>query len=585
MKRIIVFLLVLFLGLVAKSVNLPKLFDVQNSEFECPEFIQVLDYQMVFLIKSVEYTFVSKDDNLQFVENHRLRILFLDDEKAKNFKIEIPFCGTNKIEDVFSYKAYKFENAAQVKKTKYKNNTLKFYNLDSQKSKAVIQFDDLKKGDILELVFSLSSYDFVKPREINFYDKYPIQINLVTGLFMDFMKFRFDLMGNQDEFYHSHNDDFMSLSFVLDFSKDPRNVGYFFPGVRSQRFVHFRFRADLDSFYIQNILPQYAEPLMPVKNYGLNKLILRPSKSTLDIGYSDPLSLYAYKRFSHRLYLYSEYDEKDENLLSLDYQSSFSGYVFYQSDNWDKMYKMLKKDSQFYKSLLKVPPTPTELENLYENDVNDTLKSLQQIFDFVKKDKSNNNITLLQYIKKLGVEAYPVFAVNRKNGLFDTTYANRSQFDKLLVYIVSINGQKMFLDIDDESFGLRNPLYINNLAFVFKNDGYEFVEMQDDNLLLKYNLKFEDYKKSPFVEDYRIFPVDFVYKREYNFEKFSEIPVDFSPKTYLVESGIDGIFAKYSSQIVDQKVKETWTIFIHNTFVDSQKYFELKSFFDNFALN
>lgn len=508
MKRLLFFFIALFFGINAFSQNVNDSIFRPFGKTSVEDFNSSLvngysDYGAVVLVNEENIYFDIFDNSLKLFKTVHKRIRFLNDSTASNFKFNISFSGCHDYENVLGVKVIKSVlSKNKVSNQKIKKNIVTFINKDSLQSIAVINVPELKKDDILDLQYTVASFEFVNPPEWNFYSEYPVMASRVTTSFPDFINYQYIVSDNNTDVVHTRGDGFISLPFMFNPADNPQNL-YYMVGRQHYFSLNFRFRAVCDTFKVYNVFPPEEAPFPPVRDYGYCKLILRCTQVTQAIGYSSPIYLAAWRELTHLLYVYADADNRYLNRSEARFMFYNSAFVIVGSDNWYRLYKRLRKSPDFWKPIMKAFKPDEELFNIYENQYSDSLQLLTKLYDYLRfnvkfNGKISNSVTqtadqvlkrksgtsadinaaLVCILRRAGFDAFPAAAATRDFGLVDTSYASMYQFNTLLC-AVRLNNELFYIDATDAErpYYVMNSRNINNLVFCVTPDNGFLADM------------------------------------------------------------------------------------------------------------
>ncbi|MCQ2973540.1 MAG: DUF3857 domain-containing protein [Bacteroidales bacterium] len=452
---------------------------VSLKDFEPTEIETLGDYKAVILYNQRYNYFDNYKGVLKFYNEYYFRYKALEDNFFENNQYRIDYSGRYRYEEIFELKAiiYRLENK-KIKQIKVKFKDIIHVDRDSLNSYVLINFPEIKKGDIVEIKYSIPTFNFTNPPCFDFHSDYPcVQSRLITN-FPEFMNYKFQISGDQSKININSKNDY----FVMNYGLSLNSVK--------------------NSFIAYNILPEDNNySYSPVKDYYDMKIYMYP------YDFQDPpFHIQNWDRFSSLLYIYAEPENRYLSIFEASHILRNQGYIKIESNNWKRFTKYLRKSPKFWKPLMKSVPIDGELANIYDQVDNlDTLAIIQKLYDYVRfnikwdstynniinktpenvlKDKigssSEINMTLISLLRRVGLNAYPVLASTRDNGNVDPNYVNLLQYNNVLAYVNFQNDNEINQLILDATSPYRpyNILDVNDL-----NNMYLVVDLIDHSFI------------------------------------------------------------------------------------------------------
>ena len=508
MKKILFLILLVMcsLGMAAQIDTVVKKFgDVSPEDFEPTDLELMGGYKAIILQNqrsnyfevlfngSVTNHYGRMNDisgQLRFVNTHHIRYKALEDNFLDNNKFVIPFSGRFAYEFVPKVKArvYSLErNKVSIKKIKFKD--LKYVDRDSIKSRLEIHFPNIKKGDIVDIEYSVASFNCMNPDKWDFHHEYPCKVSQVVADFPEFFQYDFRVTGDNIPVNQNVTQHIAVLS-------DSKQVLMTYNHSRIEQQT-FRFTADQNVFTAVNTLPvDTVYNYMPQKDYNDAQLYMRPKRIIEPVDHSG-----LWVRSSQMMYMYMDPSYRYLSQQEASSNNSQRTYVMFESDNWKRFNKRLRQSSHFWKPILKSFELDGKLSEIFDNaDSMDSLSFMRQIYDYVasnvkwdgtfanrietkpedvlKKGSGSSaeiNATLLALLRRGGFVALPVLSATRDYGMVDSSYVNMRQFNNILAYVSfeqndTLHGYLLDATSPNRRFDVLNIQNINNMYVVMDLD-------------------------------------------------------------------------------------------------------------------
>lgn len=542
MKHILSFCLsVIFcLNAFAQKDTVVKSFgSITADDFNPTEIEKSGAYDAVVLLNQRVSTFNVYEHQVMFFNTFHIRYKALVDNFLDSNQIVVPFSGRYDYEKVLNTKARIYRLANQKvseHKIKYKN--IEVINRDSLRSFLVIHFPEIKAGDIVDVQYTKVSFNYSQPEAWNFHCKYPCIVSQAVTDFPDFIEYDFCVTGDYLPVDRSTNYHFQTITENFSSLNGPVNA-------YSERgeMITFRFSSIQNVFTAHNTMPvDTSLAFMPQKRYYDALLLMRPTRITEDIHQSQYLTA-VWGRLTRLIFAYDEPGNRYLSKYEVWNQIVNPGYIKFESNNWARFTKELRKSSSFWKPILKSFVLNDKLSDIYDNaDAVDSLTVVKQLYSYVtsnvkwdsvyssyiertpemvlKQGVGNSaeiNATLVTLLRRAGFYALPVLSATRDYGTVDSLYVNRLQFNNILAFVSFVydNTQQSFI-LDaangNNQLGALNKQNINNQYLVMETDNHFFVSLQQsfpDTLQLTAHLsngkcQITHYASGLFVEEKHI---------------------------------------------------------------------------------
>ena len=483
---------------------------ISQEDFDSNIFENIGNYKYILLQNERKMYFDICEYSLCLFNSYRQHYKILQQNPFKNNCITIKYSGKNRYERCIQVKALVFRKIGQkITTIKIKNKQINYLNRDSLQSTVEIYFNDLKKDDIVDLQYIITSFDFLIPPSWKFNADVPCVASRFISETPYFMNYQFTTTGVEENVIHSNSDGFITLNYQFSPQDNPKS--YYYMMGRTRRFLlNFRFRSDIDTFKLYNILPADSVCFPPVKNFGYPQVLIRALRISQEIGYSSPLYQAAWQQLTHLLYTYAEPENRYLSQSEVWFKMYNPGFLIFDSQSWQKLHKRLKKSPDFGKPLLKSFKLTDSLSTLLDDDYSDSLKKLIKIYDFVRfnihwdssyantisrnieeiiKYKYGNsaeiNMTLVSLLRRAGFNAYPALASTRDNGLVDSSFANLIQFNTILSVVDFPELEKpLVMDAShiENSYNNLNKNDKNNMCWAVEPENYSMIDLISEDV-------------------------------------------------------------------------------------------------------
>ena len=642
MKRFLILSLLLFsfVSLFAQNDTIIKKFgDVSPEDFVPTELEKMGGYKAVILQHQRYVHFdifhlnVSQRMTLRLANTYHIRYKALEDNFFEDNKFVIPFSGRYQYEIVPNVKACVYSCANnKVSTTKVKFKSIKTINSDSINSRVEINFPTINKGDIVEITYTVASYNFLYPEKCHFHHEYPCKISqVIIEHTPEKLGYEWVVTGDNIPIRHYMTQPLLYFTELSSVRVSPLQARV--PTESGDKVF-----ADRHFYTANNTLPvDTVFNFMPQKNYSDAQILIRPKYFTNQVTTAAMMYYYALPG--------ARYKSPHEVIAN-----SNSGFIKFESKNWRRFHKRQRQNPEFWKPLVKAMPLNNKLAEIYDNsDAVDSLTFVKQIYSYVtsnikwdstfaktishtpeevlQQGRGNSaeiNGTLVSLLRRAGFHALPVYSATRDFGMVDSNYVNTWQYNNILAYVDFNMGDEFYSYVMDATspyrdFDVLNTPNINNLYLVMELDNHFFVSVPHDyadtlDLTAKIDgntcvlshkatgifVDEQQYKDTtiafngsdlksafrllmgtnPFPESERTVPVDFVVPRHYTYRvKTNSLKAnDFV--SYDLFSANDHLKAHTSITNEDGYTVYQIDVDITIPFFDVPVYYWVKSFFD-----
>lgn len=579
------------LGVAAQTDTVVKKFgDVSPEDFE-PTVLELMGGYKAIILQNQRSNYfdilhddrAKGDSQVRFMNTYHVRYKALEDNFFDDNKFVIPFSGRFTYEFVPKVKARVFSlvrNKVSTKKIKFKD--LKYVNRDSIRSRLEIHFPNIKKGDIVDIEYSVASFNCMNPDKWDFHHEYPCKVSQVIADFPDFFKYDFRVTGED-------------ITVNQDVSQHPAvlsEFGHYYTTFNYTRTVQqtFRFTADKNVFTAVNTMPvDTVYNYMPQKDYNDAQLYMRPKRIIEPVDHSG-----LWVRSSQMMYMYMDPRYRYLSQHEVSSNNNQRTYVMFESDNWKRFNKRLRQSPEFWKPILKSYELDGKLSEIFDNaDGLDSLSFMRQIYDYVASNvkwdstfankigtkpaavlqkgsgsSAEINATLINLLRRAGFVALPVLSATRDFGMVDSSYVNLRQFNNILAYVSFAQNDTLHSYLLDATspnrrFDVLNTQNINNMYVVMDLDKTTHSILDyppyPDNIRIV-SAEYKDGGCLVSEKNTGIFAAencDFLYN--HNAKQYVDSRYDFAGADVrqLASSNKDGVF-EFSAQVssVESNVKE-----------------------------
>ena len=435
MKKILSLLIFIFSTFViAYAQDYPDFGQPSKEEIELKECSFEKEAASVVLIHEA---FSYSEDNLQLITTHHIRIKILKPLGVNAGNITIPFYRSNNFERIIDLEAITINISDDGKIIKQKLEKKLFYTtkINEQDGEINFVFPSVKTGSIIEYQYRSIMRNYWGLRDWYFQKSIPVMVS------------RYHLKIIPDK------------QFAYRIIKRPEVEATVLP------------EPGKIFFEMKNIPALSDEPFMDSKNDFSQKVNFQISGVNSRWG-----------------------SNKMIPVLSSWHQVN---YTLHYDENFGKQLETEIPDADDFIRHTKLVKSPEEKMNLIFNFVRlnmvwNNLKSVVALSELNiawKKHSGSSgeiNLTLVNLLKKVELEVYPILVSDRYHGNVDTTYPFVDQFNSVLA-CVFIGNKKYFLDATDK----YTPAYItpqnilNTKAFIINLKSGVLVDIQNDSSIYK----------------------------------------------------------------------------------------------------
>lgn len=513
MKRFCLFLFLLTFYFGAFAQKAPKIFKdfgkVTVSDFAETDYDD-LGFDAVILFNERKVYFDSFIESLRFFDVNHCRLKVLNDSFLDNDFFQINYSGKFDYEKIISAKLNIYScDGKKVSCVKLKSKQVKRIDNDSIISKMVFELPQVKKGDIIDFEYVLVTFDFMLPPAYDFNFKYPCLNSQMVASFPDNMRYKFDVIEENNGVNHSYGDGFQTISYAYSPQDNPNSI-YYMQG-RSRKFLlNFKFQTNVDTFSSSYILPvDFTENKFNSSSIGHSRVTMKAAKFTQNVNYTHPIYLRAWDQMTHLMFVYQDPDNRELSQHEAWFKLRNSGFVIVNSDSWQLLHKRMRKSPYFCKPLMKSFPLNSDLQAIADNsEFTERDVTIKKIYDYVAanilwdstfSNHINNspekvlkngigssaeiNMTLVYLLRRAGIDAFPALGATSDFGRIDTSYANEIQFNTVFA-VVRMNNNSCFL----MDCSMRNHPYnklpmkdFNNFCWAVAPESDFFIEFEESD--------------------------------------------------------------------------------------------------------
>ena len=520
MKRLIFIWLSMLWALCGFSQNdtvIKDYGDVSPKDFE-PTAMELLGgYKAVILQNTRDIYFdlcesyLYGNTNLRFCNTYHVRYKALEDDFFEDNKFVVPYSGRFDFEFVKKIRAtvYSYQDHKKVSKKNIKFKNIKYFDMDSIRSRVEVVFPHIKKGDIVEIEYTVASYNFVEPDRWDFHNEYPCCVSQVKTDFPNFITYDYLVTGDEIPINEDVKHHVIVMTVYAKPMQDPRPRAIY--GSPTNMMFNFKLNAEQHIFTAMNTVPIDTNfNFMPQRNYNDAQFYLRPKRISDEVSVPPGL-IDEWRRFSGAIWLYAEPGNRYLKPIDAYRRSTNTGLIKFESENWKRFTKRQRQSPEFWKPIQKYFALDGELSNIFErDDVVDSLAFLKRIHGYIashvkwdstfanyisknpedilrdgRGSSADINATLVSIMRRAGFVSLPVYSATRDFGMVDSAYVNVRQFNNILAFVsFSQDGVLHNYVIDatspTRSFDVLNTCNINNLYLAMDLDSHIFISGRTD---------------------------------------------------------------------------------------------------------
>ncbi|MBR3711702.1 MAG: DUF3857 domain-containing protein [Bacteroidales bacterium] len=519
MRTLLLMLLIAFtMTATAQSDDpqFPKFGKVTEKDFQHTEYDD-LGQDAVILLSEKSMYFEIYNGQLRLYNNYHFRLKALKDGFKDDDLFTVHYSGMNEYEKLLTPRCSVYRlNGKKIATEKAKFKDIEYFDRDSVDSRVVITPPAIQKGDVVEIEYTIITFNFILPPIWKFSSKYPCYASRLVAKFPYFMTYKYDVKGvhSKDVEHEQNVDHFINLNYTYSSSDNPKSLNYM-SGVPERTNFIYKFGANSDEFKITHIMPDDSHDPSEVSDlYGTAAVRMRAYKFTQEIGYTDD-HYSAWQQLTHLIYTYADPDNRYIQQLEAWHKPYNPGYVLVASDSWSRLFKQQRKNPQFWKPILKEIDIPTELQSIgTSGNTFDTLAAAEKVYNYVinnitwdstfdnhttrsiesimKSKKGNSaeiNMTLVALMRRTGISGIAAMTSTSDFGEVDTAYANTAQFNTVLACL-PYEERLILMDATDpkKQFGKVTPGRYDRIMWFMSPFKYFFgdAEYTDDK---NYQLK------------------------------------------------------------------------------------------------
>ena len=468
----------------------PKIEDLQmkqyNEEPQAPALV---------LERYVDLYFDDWREELRLIYDFRQRIKILKSQGLKYTHFVIPYIGFDYFEDFAQVKGYiyKLKNN-NVQRKKLKRKYISIQKTDKYNYLLTINFPDVEVGDIIELRYSLASFNFVQPRRFYFQDNIPVRYAEFNANIPFFIKYYFDVYTFDAMDVKIQEQTFAQIEWSARY-KDPIPSGMYYRGYDFHVNPSFNFHSNYYHLVMKNVPSFYTEPFLDNKYNYYFHVDMKLQQVLRDIGYNNQFLIFLWEQFSKRMYQTTIIGYRPITKLHAANVPYPAGYFIFNANSWNSLAKDLIKEPAFGRELKRftnVLPIINRIKNKYKDSLDITIALYEWVRDSIKwkghydflitqhlnktlENKTGNssadiNMLLLYMLRKAGFKADPILIRTLDKGHLLTDLPAFYQFNHVIVGVY-INKNIILLDAVS-----KNPWFIlpnkdmNQMGFLISKD-------------------------------------------------------------------------------------------------------------------
>ena len=386
-------------------------------------------------------------DLFSTVYERRTRIKILKESALTYANVTIPYFDENNEEQIKKITAYTYnlDEGGNIKMTEVGKSSIYTKRINKQHSEMIIAFPEVKVGSVIEYKYTMERQTFGHIKDWYFQGKIPTrhseyQLNLPLMFHFTVQPSVVDSIESKDEIYDSriavggNGDDGVIESKAIHKNYIMRNL----PGIRNEPFM------GSVKDYMQRLEFQLSEI-----DYGNGEV------TNLRKGWADVLKdLMKDPDFGLQL---------DKKIPQADaFVTQTMGLPDYES-KVKMVYDQVRKHMNW-----------NEDENIYSYD------GVAKAWTNGTGSSADINLLLVNLLKQLGVQAYPILFSTRENGLVNNFYPFINQFNTVMAY-AQVDDKFYILDATDKfsSYKLTPEAIVNTKGFVVQGDKGKWIDVVD----------------------------------------------------------------------------------------------------------
>ncbi len=414
------------------------------------------DAPAVILERYADVYFDDWREELRLFYNYRERIKILKPEGAKYTYFRIPYIGYDYFEDFTQIRGsiYRLVNGKMRKKNLGKRYITR-KKIDNYNYVLEIRFPDVKVGDIIEIRYTLATFNFVQPRRFYFQEDIPVRHAEFNANIPYFMKYYFDVYRFDAMASKTMQESFAQIEWSARY-KDPIPAGLSHRGYNFRATTSLNFPSNYYHLVMEDVPSFVPEKYLDnPKNYYYH-VDMKLQQLQRDIGYYNQFTLFLWEKFSNRMYQTTVMGYRPMTKFLAQSRPYPAGFIIFDATSWDLLAKNLEKDPAFGRQLKRyagVLPVVNRLKKEHKDTldlakaiykwVQDSIKwnghydflvskNLSKVVKTREGNSADLNMLLVYMLRRAGIKANPVLIRTLDKGHLIKDLAAFYQFNHVI---------------------------------------------------------------------------------------------------------------------------------------------------------
>jgi len=400
---------------------------------ECPfekgaSAMKLMDYQE---------TEIEMDNAARIEINRRVRIKIFNKDGFQAANIIIPYIRANrtsKINDISAY-IYNLDSSGKIITQKLEKKQILREISEEGFSKVVFTLPNVKPGSVIEYRFTHSERNIIHLTPWFFQDAIPTATSICRFIYPEHVRFDFRLI---------------TIDSVAD--------NYSTNNIKATRY-----------FILKNIHSFRPEPMMSSVKDNLQRVEFAFLSRIGFIDFPDEESRWGF--YNRALMNYSLKPQIVSQIPGTEGIIDSAQRLTTKEDKINFIYQSVKKNVDWDQN-----------QSFYADDIKEAWKMRSG-------NSAEINLTILNLLKKVGIECYPILISTRENGKTDPDFVSMGQFNGLDVLILDSLNFYM-LDGTQKYISFKTTPYnvLNRAAFLMDSLEHKWVNIVDNRTLMKTNI-------------------------------------------------------------------------------------------------
>lgn len=382
-------------------------------------------------------TEIDMDNSVRTEINRRVRIKIFNKDGFHAANVVIPYIRlnrTSRINDISAY-IYNLDSSGRIVTQKLEKKQILKEKSEEGLSKVAFTFPNVKPGSVIEYRFTHSERNILHLEPWFFQDAMPTAVSICKFIYPEHAKFDFRLI---------------TADSVVD--------SYSTNHIRATRY-----------FTLNNVHSFRPEPMMSSVKDNLQRVEFAFLPGNRYIDFNDDESRWGF--YNRALLNYVFRSQIVSSVPGTEALIDSAKKILSKADKVNFIYQAVKRNVNWDQN-----------QSFYPDDVKAAWNSRSG-------NSAEINLTILNLLKKCGVESYPVLVSTRGNGKPDPGFVSLGQFDGLDVLILDSTGFYL-LDGTQKHISYKTTPYniLNRDAFLMDTFEHKWVNITDGRPLMKTNI-------------------------------------------------------------------------------------------------